>query len=268
MRALLALCLTVSLLGLAAAQDAPPQGHLVIVGGGGTPVAVRRAALELCGESRRVVVFPQASRLPDRGADAPAFWEDAGATAVEVLDPIEPEAAREALAKADLIWLPGGDQSRLVAALTKADLVAPIRARHRAGAVVAGTSAGAAAMGAWMLTGKADLEAVRAGATELVPGLGLWPEAIVDQHFLARRRNNRLLGAVLDKPTLLGVGIDERTAVVVSGDALRVLGEGGVLVYDARQATAEPTEPGATHAAQGLQLHVLRRGSRLTWRAE
>jgi len=268
MRSQLAIALTLCCLGVAGAQEQTPRGHLVIVGGGGTPLDVRQAALELCGERRRVVVFPQASRLTDRGADAPALWKEAGATVVEVLDPIEPDAARAAVAAADLVWLPGGDQSRLQAALDAAGLIEPIRARYREGAVVAGTSAGAAVMGAWMLTGKAELEAVKVGTTELVAGLGLWPEAIVDQHFLARRRNNRLLGAVLDKPGLLGVGIDERTAVIVSAGELRVLGEGGVLVYDARQAEVAEAEPGALRAAQGLQLHVLRAGSRFTWRAD
>lgn len=253
-------------------QDAAlqPQGHLVIVGGGGMPTSIRKAAVELAkpqDRAVRVVVLPQASGREDRAAGHDAFWAPAGVEAVQVLDPLDATHA-ETLAQADLIWLPGGSQSRLMRELHAAGLVEVIQTRYRQGAVVAGSSAGAAVMGAWMLTGKADLEAVRKHATELVPGLGLWPEALVDQHFLARRRNNRLLAAVLDRPTLLGVGIDEATAVIVSGATFRVLGDGAVVVYDARQAQVSETEPGDLHAARGLTQHVLRAGDRIAWRTE
>ena len=269
MRPALLLLLLTAVPALAQAPEpAEAQGHLVIVGGGGTPLAVRKAALARCPDQARVVVFPQASRRDDRGADAPAFWGEAGAGEVLVVDPIDPPAAVAAVASADLIWLPGGSQNRLLEALDAAGLSDAIRARHRAGAVVAGTSAGAAVMGPWMLTGEANLEGVTRGTTELVPGLGLWPGAIVDQHFLQRRRNNRLLAAVLDRPQLVGVGIDERTAVIVSAGSIEVVGEGGVLIYDARAATVAEGNDSEPHAAEGVQLHVLRQGSRLPWRAD
>ena len=194
------------------------------------------------------------------------MWREAGAAEARVLDPLEPAAARAALAQADLIWLSGGDQARLVEALRQADLIEALRARRAAGAIVGGTSAGAAAIGSDMLTGRAEDERLRAGGTELVPGLGLWPEAIVDQHFLARQRTTRLLAAVLDRPGRIGVGIDERTALLVEGETCQVLGEGSVLVLDARAARVEETAPGAVPAAQGLRLHALRAGSRWSWR--
>lgn len=258
------------LLLLAALLTAPvaaqEPGAILAVGGGGVPRDAVRAALEACAPARRVVVIPQASALPDRGRDAVEMWREAGAKEVRLLDPLEPGPAREALAAADLIWLGGGDQSRLLAALGEADLLEPLRARHRAGAVVGGTSAGAAAIGSVMLTGKAEAERLIAGGTELVSGLGVWPEAVVDQHFLARQRNTRLLAAVLDGPARLGVGIDERTAALIQGDRVRVLGEGAVVVYDAREAQVARTEPGGVPAATGLRLHVLRAGSTWTWR--
>ena len=72
-----------------------------------------------------------------------------------------------------------------------------------------------------MFTGDADLESLTAGATVIAEGLGLWPEALVDQHFLKRQRDNRLISAVIDRPTLVGVGIDEGTAVIVQDAIVR-----------------------------------------------
>jgi len=83
---------------------------------------------------------------------------------------------------------------------------------------------------------------------------------IVDQHFLRRQRMNRLVSAVLDRPDLLGVGIDERTAVVFHAGALEVVGESQVVVLDARRAAVHPTAAGARQAAWDLRFYVLRDG--------
>ena len=134
-----------------------------------------------------------------------------------------PGAARETIEAADLIWMPGGDQNRLMAALQKADLVNAIRDRHRKGATVGGTSAGAAVQSGVMITGEAPLDTIRRGATVTADGLDLWPGVIVDQHFVRRQRFQRLLAAVLDRPQLVGVGIDEGTAAV--GDRHEIRGD-------------------------------------------
>ena len=116
-----------------------------------------------------------------------------------------------------------------------------IRARYQAGAIVGGTSAGAAVISEAMITGDADLQSLTAQKTVIAKGLGLWPEVIVDQHFLKRQRDNRLISAVIDHPSLVGVGIDESTAVVVHGGSFDVIGESSVVVIDARDATVEPS---------------------------
>ncbi|MHC5009407.1 MAG: cyanophycinase [Planctomycetota bacterium] len=241
---------------------ASPRGHLVLVGGGGTTQAIVAATLALCGDDPAVVVLPQASGRDDRGEASTAMWREAGAASVTNVESLASAAAREAIAEADLLWMPGGVQSRLLDALVEAGASDLIAEHYRRGGVVGGTSAGAAVLSGLMIVGgeTADLRSVRRGGTLLREGLGLWPDAIVDQHFVARTRNNRLLAAVLDHPGHLGVGIDERTAVIVHGDALRVVGDGTVIVYDARRARVEPTEEGARSAATGLALHVLRAG--------
>ena len=130
--------------------------------------------------------------------------------------------------------------------------------------VVGGSSAGAAVFSARMITGEADLQSLTAGRTRTGEGFGFWPEVVVDQHFLKQQRMNRLLSLVVDGPQLVGVGIDEETAVVVSGSEFEVIGNSNVVVIDARGADVSMNPEGAPVAAQGITLHVLKRGMRFT----
>ena len=145
--------------------------------------------------------------------------------------------------------------------------------RYREGAVVGGTSAGVAIMSDSMITGNQtppgdttgyygdECLAIERRRVEIVSGLGFLPEAIVDQHFIRRERHNRLLSAVLERPSLLGVGIDESTALEVGPDGRwRVIGESAVLIYDARKARI--TGRGLPLlGATGLRVHLLPAGS-------
>jgi len=249
----------------ARADDGPGPSPLVIAGGGPTVPEVTARALALAGgtATARVLIVPQASEAKDAGAASIAFWREAGARHVTSLDTSDHAAALVAIRAASLIWMSGGDQTRLLRALEGAGLVEAIRERHRAGAVVGGTSAGAAALPAVMLTGDADLESLTAGRTVTATGLGLVPEAIVDQHLLARRRLPRLLAAVLDHPHLVGVGVDEATAAIVIGRRLEVVGRGQVVVVDARGATVTAAQRGAPLVAKDVRIHLLTSGMEL-----
>lgn len=245
--------------GLEATQPVP--GAIVAVGGGGTTDAIVKRTLELAGGPSAVVaVLPQSSAVADAGDSSVKMWLDAGARTAAKVQFDDLGVARRALDAATLIWIPGGDQNRFMKAITGTGLDDVIRARHRAGTAVGGTSAGAAVLSSAMITGQADLQALTAGRTELGQGLGLLPDVIVDQHFLRRQRSNRLISAVLDRPTLVGVGIDEATAAIFRGDVLEVVGRSSVVVVDARRAVRAPAAPGARVAGTGLTLAVLREG--------
>jgi cyanophycinase len=189
------------------------------------------------------------------------MWTKAGIGRAVALDPKDAATAIRAVKDATFIWFPGGDQGRLVKALENTGIPEAIRARYQAGALVAGTSAGAAVMSKLMMTGEADLQSITARRTELVDGLGLWPDVIVDQHFLKRQRNNRLISAVLDHPEVIGIGIDETTAVFVTGGRrFEVLGKSSVLVVDGRRAAVDATPAGGLATGRGLKLSVLKAG--------
>lgn len=244
----------------------PPKGHLVLIGGGKRPAAVMSKFLELAGgPAARILVVPTASELPDTVASYRKELAALGATNVAGLDVrIPPDAHRESLVKeveqAAGLFFAGGDQRRIVKALHDSPVGRAIEAAWRRGAVVGGTSAGTACMSPLMLTGEGDAKTIAAKNVELWPGLGLFPGAILDQHFVARQRQNRLMSVVLEHPDHLGIGVDEATAVWLRPDAtFEVLGEGSVVVYDAAAATISRGrgDRGALLGVRNLRTHVL-----------
>jgi len=173
------------------------------------------------------------------------------------------------------VWFTGGDQARLTPVLLGTPALRAIQAVRERGGVIGGTSAGAAIMSDSMITGNQyragvdtvgyyddEFPTIGRRTIEVVPGLGFLHGAIVDQHFIRRERQNRLLSVVLERPTLVGVGIDESTALEVEPDGRwEVRGAGSVMVYDARHARITPAGAPLL-GASGIQVAVLPTGSR------
>src|SRR5688572_31569069 len=123
-----------------------PRGAIVAVGGGGTTDAIVSRTLELAGgKNAVVVVLPQSSAVATAGDSSVKMWLSAGAKAARKVDFADP-GAKAAIEAATLIWMPGGDQNRFMKAIAGTGLDDVIRARHKAGVVVGGTSAGAAVL--------------------------------------------------------------------------------------------------------------------------
>lgn len=276
-RPLLAACL-LSVLILLPANPAwtpgsgAPHGHLLIVGGGDTPPEVLQRFIDLAGGVgvARIAVLPMATLGDDSEAvEVVADLRALGAEA-EVLTLSRAEAARasveDLLEQYSGFWFTGGDQARLAAILRDTPALAALQRRYSDGAVIAGTSAGAAVMSHVMLSGTRELDPEAAedalpliarGLVDLDEGFGLLPGTIIDQHFLRRARHNRLLSAVLERPELVGIGIDEGTAVLVRPDRQwEILGASYVKVFDARRAAVAAAERDLIGSA-GITLHVL-----------
>jgi len=141
---------------------------------------------------------------------------------------------------AKLIYITGGDQSRFMNIVLHTPIQQAIKDAYKNGATVAGTSAGAALMSYHMLTGNQLLGDTTYESTfpklwnnnvEVKEGLGLLDSAIIDQHFIARSRYNRLLTAIAKYPTLPCIGIDEGTAIIVHGNIIKVAGTSQVIVF-------------------------------------
>ena len=258
-----------------------PRGSLLIVGGGPISDAILERFVQLAGGPghANIVIFPMASSDPDAGVELTGDFRRMGARAERVVlthQQADSEDAARRLDGVTGIWFGGGDQVLLTKALLHTRVEAAIHRRYQDGAVVGGTSAGAAVMSTPMLTGdekhpggsrppaKDSNDAYMTIARDNVvteDGFAMLPGAIVDQHFLRRRRHNRLISLVLENPRLVGVGIDESTAVEVEpGGRWRILGESAAFVLDARAAQITPA--GAkTLGATGLRLSVLPAGS-------
>ncbi len=248
-------------------QDTPSPGALVIVGGGGTPQDVIAQAISLSGGKDAIVaIFPHASQRQERGKKSASMFKTAGAREAVVVEGLDTPDTRALLSRCTLVWMPGGDQNRLLQAFENAGLTTRLRELHNRGITFGGTSAGAAIQSGLMITGKADLRSIRAGGTPMSTGLGLLQGVIIDQHAIKRRRFTRLLSAVLDHPNQVGIAIDERTAVLVQDSHISVLGESTVIVIDARHAEVRKAQEGDHQGALGLELHVLRPG--MTWQLE
>lgn len=251
-----------------------PRGNLVIVGGGPEASGVMPRFVQLAGGRgrARIAVLPMASMAAtERGTEMAARLQTLGAE-TQVFDLTREEAESEDLAQQLYeftgFWFSGGDQSKLTAVLLATPSLATIHQRYREGAVVGGTSAGAAVMSNAMLTGKrknADpatednggFPPIARHSFELSPGLGFLPGTIVDQHFQRRARQNRLLSAVLERPDLVGVGIDESTAVLVRPDGRwEIMGESSVQVIDARRASITSLDAPVLGSAN-VTMHLL-----------
>jgi cyanophycinase len=265
----------------AAHPSAAPRGYLFIVGGGPQPPELVRRFVDLAGGKgkAKIVVFAMASSDGKESGDEKAGdLRKLGAEAQNHFidhDQANSDSMVKNMEGVTGVWFGGGDQVLLTKALLGTRVEKAIRARYLAGAVIGGTSAGAAVMSNPMLTGdETHVGGVRSpsDSTEhymtisrdnvvTVEGFGLIRGAIIDQHFLRRRRHNRLISVVLDKAPHLAVGIDESTALIVHPDGhWTVLGESAASVYDARHATITPV--GAPVLGEtGLVLSVLPSGS-------
>lgn len=171
------------------------------------------------------------------------------------------------LADAKAVFFTGGDQFKITTRLGGTALSERIEEIYRRGGVIGGTSAGATALGEMMLVVIPGAGITTVGdALHMTPGLGLAKNMIIDQHFSERGRIRRLLGAVAQNPRMLGVGIDEDTAVVVESDGtLNTLGSGAVYIVDGHDLTytnISQSSFGRALSVFGVKLHVLSSGDR------
>lgn len=267
------------------------RGRLVIIGGGlrGSNEAVYRAILDGRDGTAPLCVIPTAGAGDPQRTIASAVavfdeWGGAGTATGIPLSTANPEAARDPIVAAQIrgcsgFYFTGGVQSRIVNVFRPGGTSTPaydaLMSRFRDGAVVAGSSAGAAIMSDPMIAGGSTTGALEHGVQRRVaesnededtprlrgvtiePGLGFFAEAIFDQHFLARGRIGRLISAVLDLEEFdLGFGIDENTALLLDGADAQVAGASGVVIVDGRGARR------TGRSATDLKLHLMAPGDR------
>ncbi len=228
-------------------------GHLIVIGGAEDKVRDRvilsRFVALAGGRDARIAVVATASSFAVEVAERyRQVFTDLGASRVDpILAQARPSANDETLARlvdgATGVFLTGGNQLRLSSTIGGTRLSRAIEERYHAGAVVGGTSAGASALSTHMIAFGASGLTPKQRMAQVSAGLGLLPGVIIDQHFQQRNRLGRLLTLVAQNPSLLGIGIDEDTAGIVTPDqVLEVVGRGSVTLVDGAGAETDAWE--------------------------
>ncbi len=250
-------------------------GHLVIIGGAEDKLRQRQILARFValagGADARVVVISTASSLGDEATELYlSLFRQMGIADVRGMRPLVREDANDArlvsaLDDASAIFMTGGNQLRLSSVIGGTLLGRTMVERHRRGAVVAGTSAGASAIASHMVAFGTSGATPKQRMTQMSAGLGLLPGVLIDQHFEQRNRFGRLLALVAQSPALLGLGIDEDTAALVSAKGiLEVLGKGSVTILDPAhiQTDAYEVKRHRPIMVSGVMLHSLPSGYR------
>lgn len=220
----------------------PVNGSLVIVGGGSLadPTILRRFVALAGGPSAPIAVIPTAQERDPLGP-ASGYLEAliaAGALNLTLLHTRDravagSEAFVQPLQKARGVWFSGGRQWRLADAYLHTATHAAVRAVLDRGGVVGGSSAGATILGSYLVRGDTSGNEIMMGDHQ--EGFGFLRNVAIDQHLLKRNRQFDLLGVVETHPELLGIGIDESTAIVVHRDEFEVIGKSYVAIYDPKR---------------------------------
>lgn len=227
---------------LAHSQD---KGSLFIIGGGDRSPALVKQMVETARlrPSDYIVVLPMATSIPEESV-AYISGQLSGACSNKITSfnftraqADNQQTWLDSVKNARLIFITGGDQNKFMAVVKDTKLYEALHQAFKAGATISGTSAGAAVMSQIMITGEERGKTDSDGFKEIKPnmvvtaqGMGFLTTAIVDQHFIKRSRYNRLFSALADHPDKIMIGIDESTAIIVTGKKATVAGESQVVV--------------------------------------
>jgi cyanophycinase len=247
---------------MAPAPPVVPSGTLLIHGGGEVPDDVLQKFIGLAGgQGAPIVVLPiaAADELSGAASQETRLFTRAGATNVKSLrarsrEEIDSPEFELALKKARGVWFSGGRQWRFVDAYLGTQAEALFQDVLARGGVIGGSSAGASIQGEYMPRGS-PLGNAEMMAEGYERGLGFLPGVAMDQHFTQRQRHADMTSLMRVYPQLLGIGLDEGTAIVVQQSTARIMGRGQVHFYDYR--TGEPTGEKdfvAAHAGQAYDL--------------
>lgn len=265
----------ITLLIITSNNFAQTKGKLVIVGGVQTDEIVAKFVELAGGTDAKIIVIPNAGSNPVKWSKVQVGeFEELGATADFLSFTRETADDKSNLEKIDwanAVFFLGGDQSDLTRDMLGTKLLEKVFDIYNNGGVVGGSSAGAAVMSEVMITGNelvnkdstASFITIEKGNVEVKQGFGFLKTVIIDQHFLKRKRHNRTISTVIEHQNLLGVAIDESTAIIVYPDeTFEVYGSYQVLVYDPTESNNIREDKKGNLGISDMKLHVLISGDK------
>lgn len=247
------------------------RGNLIIIGGAEDKIgkkAILKHVADIVREKKgSFVVLTTATKNPQEvGNNYRQVFESLGLKDIDILninsrDEANTDENADRIRNSSGIFFTGGDQLRITSILGGTKAYKALHEVYSKGVVIVGTSAGASVMSNTMVVEGTDNEPARKCTMKMAPGLGLLEEAIIDQHFDQRGRIGRLLCGVAENPFMLGIGIDEDTAIRAYPDAhFEVLGTNAVTVIDGstiKSSNVSELNPDDILAISGVTLHVL-----------
>ena len=250
------------------------KGNLVVIGGAedkyGDSSILKQVVSEIGGNEGKLMVLTTATENPEEvGNEYRNVFGRLGLSHIDVLnintrDDANREENVERIIKSNGIFFTGGDQLRITSILGGTKVYDALLNAYLNGVLIIGTSAGASVMSGTMIVDGNSNDPARKCTLKMAPGLGLLEEAIIDQHFEQRGRIGRLLCGVAENPFILGLGIDEDTAIRVYPDAhLEVLGTNAVTIVDGKSiisSNVSELKPDEILAITNVTLHVLPSG--------
>lgn len=249
------------------------KGNLIIVGGAEDKKGeckILKAFVDAAGGTNsKIAILTTASEKEEAGSDYIDAFNKLGVGSMKILnintrDDAESSKSVEVLENSTGIFFTGGDQLRITSILGGTRTYRQLHGIYYKGTVIAGTSAGASAMSSVMIVDGNSNDAARKCTLKMAPGLGLLEEVLIDQHFHQRGRIGRLLCGVSENPQMLGIGIDEDTAIYVHPDAsFEVIGTNSVTIADGKSiksSNVSELKPDEILAIANVTLHVLPQG--------
>lgn len=243
--------------------EGPASGSLIIAGGALRDTSVVNRFISLAGGKDALIVFIPTSSGQERfdTARTVSILTSAGASNVRLLHTYDPAVAdteefAAVLRDAGGVFYGGGRQWRLVDAYGGTLTEREIRGVLDRGGVIGGSSAGATIQGSFLARGDTKTNTIMIG--DHTEGFGYLTNSAIDQHLLVRNRQHDLIEVISQHPHLLGIGIDENTAVLVQGNRMEVLGESFVAIYDHNLWQNNPAD--SLSLPNGGKFFLLRRG--------
>ncbi|MGE5613944.1 MAG: cyanophycinase [Bacillota bacterium] len=249
-------------------------GNLIIIGGaedktGDCLILKTFVSLSGANEAKLIIITTATENSNEAGNQYRNLFMKFGAQRADILnintrDEADGEVYARLVSESSGIFFTGGDQLRITSILGGTKVYTALHDAYRRGTVIAGTSAGASVMSRTMIVEGIDNDPARKCTLKMAPGLGLLDRVLIDQHFHQRGRIGRLLCGVAENPSILGIGIDEDTAVMVFPDNhFEVIGRNSVTVVDGRHiksSNVSELKPEENLAIANVALHVLPSG--------
>ncbi|MEO7533584.1 MAG: cyanophycinase [Ferruginibacter sp.] len=251
-------------------------GTLFIIGGGSRSQELMQSLVNTAQLNKNdyIVVLPMSGEEPDTSyfyisADLRKVCTNTIANLNFTKEKINDKIWLDSVQNAKLIFITGGDQNRFMEIVLHTPVQEAIQKAYASGSTIAGTSAGAAMMSKKMITGNelsgdsvrsGSFKSIRYNLVEVKEGLGLLSTAVIDQHFIARSRYNRLLSVLAANPTYPCIGIDEETAIIVKGKKVTVVGDGQVITLTLPQPVLRSIKERSLVNLRNIQMNILTKG--------